>query len=141
MSNTPTAFIASGDINPCRFVTRDSDANYSVSEADANEIVAGISGSGTRSAPYPGLASALHAAANDTVVVHQEPDDEVLLEAGGTFNAGDRLKSDADGKGVAIAGTGTTIQHFGAIANEAATASGQLVRVKVKVGSERPALA
>jgi hypothetical protein len=52
---------------------------------------------------------------------------------------GNLLKSDADGKGVPIATTGTTIQQYGAMALESGK-SGEKIRVFIMLGSERPAI-
>ena len=136
-----TAYVAAGTIRRARFVKLNPSANNQVLEADANEIVFGISQVGGRDAPIPENTTDPPNAAviGDHLNVHQLGV-ECLLEAGsGGWAADARLKSDADGKGVAIATTGTTIQHVGARALEAASA-GELGRVVVMITSERPAL-
>lgn len=61
------------------------------------------------------------------------------LELGATVVAGDRLKSDAAGKGEPIATSGTTIQQIAVIALRNGV-SGDVIPVLVVHSSERPAL-
>ena len=130
---------AGGDINTARFVNLSTSDDNTVLEADANETVFGISSESAQDAPIPS-ASTLAAAAGDYLRVYQ-PGEVCLLKIGsGGVTAGDKIKSDADGQGVAAATTGTTEQHYGAIALETA-AEGALARVKVEVGRFYPALA
>ena len=108
--------VAGGDIRTCRFVKLSASANNTVLEADANEAVIGISTDATRDAPQEG-SSALAAADTEVVSITPFNGDPCLLEIGsGGCAAGDILKSDADGKGVVCASTGTTVQNIGAIA-------------------------
>ena len=140
MPNTPPQLVAGGTIRPHRFVKLDGSNDFTGLEADANDIVIGISQVGGNRPPLDDLVSTNNAAiAGETFRLFGEGD-ICLIEAGDTFAHGARLKSDNDGRGVAITTTGTTIQHFGARALEAATAVGQLVRAQVMIGSERPAL-
>lgn len=138
------AYIAGGTIRVSRFVKLKSDDNNVVQEADANEKVIGISQEGGRVAPIPTVtADPVEAAqAGEHLNVHLpgglRKDISLVIGSGGC-NAGDRLKSDADGKGVVIASTGTTIQHYGAIAMAAASEN-ELCPVEIVIGSERPAL-
>jgi hypothetical protein len=131
-------FIAGGDILPCRFVKLSD--KHTVVQGTDNAVVIGVAGPGAKIPPLNDLVSQnYHARAGDPVQVFGEGT-ECLLEAGGTFAAGTRLKSDANGRGVAIATTGTTIQQIGAIALASASAAGELVRCLVQIYSERPAL-
>ncbi|HOA51552.1 MAG TPA: DUF2190 family protein [Sedimentisphaerales bacterium] len=136
MSGSP--LIAGGDILPCRFVRVTGD--HQVQQGGDNTPVIGVAGP---SAKYPPLSNLVtsnyHARTGDPVFFFGDGE-ECLIEAGAAFSAGTRLKSDSNGRAVAIATSGTTIQHIGAIAKEAATAAGQLVRCIVKIYSERPAL-
>ena len=135
---TPS-LMAQGDVRPSRFVKIDPDNDRGALESDANERVIGISMEGSREAPIPSVTTAL--AAQDGEQMHFYGQGEIcLLELGGTVSSNDRLKSDADGKGVVIATTGTTIQHFGAVALRDGV-SGDKIEVQVLIGSERPALA
>src|SRR4051794_2591226 len=104
--------VANGNIYPCRFV-KDDTADGMVVQAGAGDRVRGISGSGTRSAPYPGLDSAYHAVAGDNCLLYGPGTRDVPLELGGTVTKGGRIKSDADGKGVAST---TDKDQYGAIA-------------------------
>ncbi|GAB6165613.1 hypothetical protein JCM19992_16130 [Thermostilla marina] len=138
MPNTPPQLVAAGDIRPCRFVKIA--AQHKAAECDANELPIGVSQQGTDKPEIENLSSAtLAAAAGESLQIYSVGD-VCLLEAGATINAGDRLKSDADGKGVPIATTGTALQNYGAVALQDG-AAGELVRVFVLIGSERPALA
>lgn len=139
------AFTAGGTIRVSRFVNLDSSDNNVVLEADANETIIGISQEGGRAAPVPLNTTDPVEAAQDgeQLNVHlpggARKDISLCIGSGGC-NAGDRLKSDGDGKGVPIATTGTTIQNYGAIALAAASEN-ELCPVEIVIGSERPALA
>jgi hypothetical protein len=130
--------IAAGTIRPSRFVKQSTAADFAFLEADANEAIIGVSHESTQDAPIPG-ASANAAEDGDALAVY--PIGVVcLLELGGTVARGDELKSDADGKGVVRATTGTTVQNIGALALESGV-SGELIKVLVFRSSVRPALA
>ena len=135
------SYRAGGTIRRCRFVKLSTTANNTILEADANEVVFGVSQEAGREAPIPSVTADPPEAAQsgDQLNVFQNSE-YCLLEIGsGGVTSGGRLKSDADGKGVAIATTGTTIQHIGAIA-QATCAAGELCPVQVYRSSERPAL-
>lgn len=134
-TNPSTTLLASGDIRPCRFVKANASADFGCTEADANEVVIGIVDQSTKA-----FDSSLHASAGLPAHVFIEGA-ECLLEVGsGGVTAGAFIKSDADGKGVLAATTGTTEQNHGAQALEAG-AEGALVRVRVHLASRYPALA
>lgn len=140
MPSAPT-MRAGGTIRRARFVKLDTSNNNTVLEADANDRTIGISQEYGREAAIPSVTADPPEAAqdDDDLLVHL-PGDWALLEIGsGGCTAGGRLKSDADGKGVAILGTGTTIQQIGAVALETAS-EGELAKVLVVYTSERPAL-
>ena len=132
--------MANGDIRPSRFVkVSNASGQGRALESDANELVVGISMDGTNKAPIPDVASTNAAESGQHLRVHVNGEG-CLLEAGtGGWTAGELLKSDADGKGVSIATTGTTEQLYGAIALETA-AAGELGKVTVLLGRTRPAL-
>ena len=136
--NNTVHLVASGDIRPCRFV-KISGANAGA-EADANEETIGISGDSTKGPPGISGSSTNHAESTDPIELYGLGD-ECKVEAGGSFSAGDKLKSDADGKAVVSATTGATMQNVSARALEASTGSGQLVRVVVERDTYYPALA
>lgn len=133
---------AGGTIRRARFVNIMTSANHTVEEADANDRTIGVATDSGRAAAIPSeSADPPEAAQAGEQVEVRFPGDEALLEIGsGGCTAGDELKSDADGKGVARATTGTTVQNVGAIALETAS-EGELARVIVVYTSMRPALA
>lgn len=105
-----------GTVNRARFVTQDTSADNTVSEADANEVIHGISQLGGDLAPIPSNSQTTEAATDGNYInVHSIEGEVVLLEYGDTVTRGDRLKADADGKGVPIAGSGGN-QNVGALA-------------------------
>lgn len=100
--------VAGGDINPCRFVSLVADGSTpanrtvwqstnGVASGTEGDHVFGISGEGTRR-----FDATLHAVAGEHVEVGG-PGTYMLLELGtGGCTAGAMLKSNADGKGIAI---------------------------------------
>lgn len=122
---------ASGNISPSRFVKLTTTADGEVTQAGAGEQIYGISQKTTRRTPYGALDDGYAAIAGENVGVHGIGE-ECLLEAGGTVAPGDRLKSDASGKGVA---TTTNLDEWGAICLQAGTA-GKLVRVEPRPGMQ-----
>lgn len=137
MFDTPS-FVAGGDINPSRFVKQSTAADFTVLEADANEAVIGVSHESAQDAPIPG-ASTLAAASGDQLFVYPIGAVCLLTIGSGGCTRADELKSDADGKGVTRATTGTTIQNVGALALESASEN-ELAKVLVFRSSVRPAL-
>lgn len=139
MPNTPPRLAAGGTIYPCRFVKMSTAADDRGLQATANDAPIGISYDSGKYAPLSDLVSDNpHAVAGDSIGLYGDGD-QCLLELGGSVTRGGRIKSDADGKGVAVATTGTTIQQYGAIALESGSTS-EKIRVFVLLGSERPAL-
>lgn len=133
-------FTAGGDVNPSRFVKQSTAADYTVLQATANDPVIGISSEAAKDAPIPN-ASGLAAVAGSPLRVygsHENEPTKLLIGVGGCA-AGDELISDANGKGVVRAATGTVIQNVGAIAM-AAAAAGELVDVQPVRYPLRPAL-
>lgn len=137
MPSANPSYVAGGDIAPSRFVKAGS-TDFEVLQATANAQILGIAQEGTREAPIPSVSTNLAASDTETLSVYGLTE-ECLLELGGTVTVGARLKSDANGKGVAAATTGTTAQEYGAIALEGG-ASGELIRVQVITGNIRPAI-
>lgn len=132
------SMVAGGDIRPSRFIKVSTAADYTCLEADANEAIIGISTNAVRDAPIPNADTDAAEAGDD---LHYHPIGSVCdLELGGTVTRADEIKSDADGKGVVRATTGTTLQNFGAIALESGV-SGEFIKVLVVRGSVYPALA
>lgn len=135
MRNQSPNLIAGGTIYPHRFVKVSTAADNTALQGSANAAVIGISGVGTKDAP--GVTGNTYAAAAADPLEIFGLGDIPLLEAGsGGFTRGDWLKSDADGKGVPIAGTGGN-QNIGAKALESA-AEGELGRVQIVILSIDP---
>lgn len=122
-------YVATGNISPSRFVKVDTTVDNGVAQAAANDVIAGIASEAGREPPLPSVTTMYAAQSGDNLVVYGHGD-TCLLELGGTVAAGDRLKSDVNGKGVSIATTGNTSQEVGAIALTAG-ASGEKIRVQV----------
>lgn len=124
----PIQAISGGTIRPSRFVKFSTAADYTLLEADANEMPCGISDAATRDAPIADASGDIASSGDQFMYI---PEGNVcLLEIGsGGITRGAYLKSDTDGKGVALAAS--TKQNVGAVALESASA-GELCRVLVK---------
>lgn len=122
------SFRASGNIYPARFVKFVTTSTGKVAECDAGEKVYGISQLGVRRDPY--IETLGRAAADGEPIMVFDDGEDCTLEIGGTVVPGDRLKSDADGKGVA---TTTNLDEYGAIAINGGS-SGDQILVKVQRG-------
>jgi len=118
--NPNLSVLATGDVNPSRFVTISGSLN--VAESNAGEVPVGVSQPGTKL-----FNSTLAAASGDVLGVYAEAQ-ECWLLYGGSVTAGDRLKPDADGKGV----TASPTDSSGAVALESGS-SGGLYRVRVEI--------
>ena len=141
MPNTPPNLMANGAIRPSRFVQLDTSADKKVIEGTANCKLIGVAHEGTNYPPLSDLSITAYAAEAGEYLKMYGDGDVCLLEAGDAITMGDRLKSDSAGRGVAIATTGTTIQQFGAVALQTASAAGEKILVQVtSYRSERPAL-
>lgn len=142
MPNTPANLMANGTIRPSRFVKGDITADFKCLEADANDEVIGVSMEGSNYPPLSDLVSTTNAATQGQYVKLYGEGDVCLLEAGAAVTRFDKLKSDADGRGVAIASSGTTLQNIGARALQSAAAAGELILCQLSpLRSERPAIA
>jgi hypothetical protein len=132
MNSSPN-FVAGGTIAPCRFVsmsaTGQTPADHTVFQATAGagtegDLVDGISQEGTRAFDN----STQAATVGDHLRVHG-PGDVCLLELGsGGCTAGQLLKADANGKGIACT---TDQDRVGARALQSG-AAGTKVRVQVQ---------
>jgi hypothetical protein len=135
VAGTNPSYFAAGDVNVARFVTPAGD--NTVEEADANELILGVSQEGPRLPPGIYGADALAAVSGEQLRVYGIGE-TCMLEVGDSVSAGRYLKSDADGKGVHLAtGTGT-LQYYGAISLENG-AAGEKIRVQVQLGLVKPA--
>jgi len=129
--------VSGGTIRTSRFVKLSTAADNTILECDANEQCIGVSTEAAQDAPIPG-ASTDAAAAGDQCAMH--PIGSVcLVQAGDAITRGDKLKSDADGKAVPAATTGTTVQWVNGRALESASAD-ELVKIVVESYPFRPAL-
>lgn len=119
---------AGGNIAPHRFVKVSTVSDNQCLQAGAGEKIIAVSQRGTRNTPYSTLDDGFAAIAGESLRLYG-PDETCKLELGGTVASGDRLKSDANGKGL-TAGAG---EEYGAIAGQAGT-SGKLIEVMVSLG-------
>jgi hypothetical protein len=139
MPNTPPRLVADGTIYPCRFVKMSAEKDFRGLQAEANDVLIGISYEGGKRPPLSDLVTDNpHAEAGDPIGL-LGPGEQGLLELGADATPNTKLKADGDGKGVPIAATGATLQHYGAIALEGGKA-GTKIQVIVELGSVRPAL-
>lgn len=125
-------YTASGTIIRARFV-KVSGVN-TVAAAGAGEQITGISQLGSRTAPIPSVTADPPEAAQsgEQVNVLDGVDGFAMLEIGtGGCTAGNLLKAESGGKGIALALSGK--EHYGAEALETCSA-GELCRVKIKPG-------
>lgn len=125
-------YTASDNIRPSRFVKIS--GNYTVAECDANEWPIGISAEYSENAPLPSQSTEYVANSGNSCPVYNETnthDRPVLLILGsGGCMAGQLLKSDTNGAGVAVASNNDI---YGAQALEAGS-SGETVRVRIVTG-------
>lgn len=130
--------LAGGDIRPSRFVKLSTAADNTFLEADANEATFGIATDATQDAPIPG-ADLDAAEADDQVSVNPIGSVCNLFIGAGGVTRGADIKSDADGKGVLAATSGTTLQWVGAVALETAIEN-DIAKVLVVRYPIRPAI-
>ena len=127
-------YVAGGTIEPSRFVYMS--AAYTVSQVTATTLVpCGISQDGSRApqgvAEMYGGTSLTQAATTGEQIRVFGPGEDCLLQMGATCAAGAILISDANARGAVWSST-AALQYPGAYALEAATATGQYIRVQVK---------
>ncbi len=138
MANTPQRIIAAGDILPFRFVQPTTSEDFGGTQAGTNTQIIGVAGEETKFAPLSDLVTTNNHAEDGDPVNLRGPGEEAMVEAGGTFSAGDLLKSDSVGRAVAAIVTGGTArQHIGGRAQQAAVI-GDLVRISVDDASYTP---
>lgn len=94
-------FTAGGNISPATFVTQTNTADFTVLASNATTIPSGIAHDSTEEFPHSG-GSAYAASAGKELTLRQAGEKALLLLAG-TVEAGDMLKSDANGAGVVVA--------------------------------------
>ena len=120
------SYLANGTINPSRFVKLDTTTQGRVLQCGAGDKCLGISQLGTRRSPEVD-SSGNAAQTGEPLGVHDEFGELCGLTLGGTVTVGDRLKSDANGKGVT---TTTDQDEYGAIAKMNGV-SGDVITVEV----------
>lgn len=140
MGYTELTLVARGNILPSRFVRLDSSSECGCVQAGDNTDIIGVAQAGTNRPQINGWVDAQYAAQAGQQVQVAGLGSVCLVEAGAQITPGQLLKSDAQGRAVPIATTGTTIQNYGAIALQGAAAVGEKVRVQVLIGKVRPAL-
>ena len=125
---------AGGSITPSSIVKMSADNTVVLSGAGDRSI--GISAPWTRrvpgesTSPLSGLDDGYTAVSGENVTVYTDGDKEVVLQLGGTVTAGQRIKSDGSGFGVAST---TDKDQFVAVA-KAGGVSGELIPVDVMIG-------
>jgi hypothetical protein len=141
MPNTSPHLRAGGNILPCRFVKMSPDADHTGLQAGDNDVVIGCSHEQSNYPPLSDIVSTHYAAQTGQYFRLLGDGDYALIEAGAAFDRGTRLKSDSNGRAVAIATTGTVRQNIGAIALASATEAGEKVPVQIlSLRDTRPAL-
>lgn len=128
-------FIAGGNILPSRFVKPSTAADNTVLQATAGSVaegdrVIGVSQEGGREPPLPSVSTMYAGQAGDAMKVYGDTEVCLLTIGTGGCTRGDRLKSDANGKGLTASTTG---DHYGAIALSSASEN-ELARVQVQIG-------
>jgi len=121
--------VATGNVSPCRFVKIATSANGSITQANATDLIIGVSGPSTRNAPYPGLDDGYHAVAGESVNVFVAGQ-HTLIELAATLTPGALVKSNASSQAIASTTAGDI---YGGILLEGGT-SGKLVRMLVMPG-------
>lgn len=142
MSLERTRFLAKGDISPSRIVRMDTTASVDfgvLQAAAATDKVIGVSQIGSRKFPSStGSADDALAAKNgETLEVFQDGN-ECTIELGGTVVPGDYLKSDANGRAVAVTFAEVGNLYFVGRALEHGVNLNK-IRMKVQTGTARPA--
>jgi len=130
---------ATGNIGPSRFVTISGE--QTANQAGDNQDVLGVAQEGSNKAPLQDYVSTVYAAQAGEQLEVYSAGELCLVEAGAAITAGQLLKSDASGRAVAVATTGTVIQNYGAVALQGAAAAGQKILCLVTpLQKFRPAL-
>lgn len=125
---------ASGNIEPMRCVKVSGDKT--VAQGGSNEWCIGISGRSSN-VDYD---DTKHANTSSLAVEILSPGQSGPAVAGGAITAGALLISDANGKVVAAATTGTTLQEVIGIALRGASADGEIIPVLVNPQKYYPAI-
>lgn len=124
--NNMHTFRAGGNINPAVFLKLDTAGDFSVVQGGAGDTVLFVSARGSVDAQIQATSSPLVATAGKAVNAYGIGH-KTVLTVGGSVTRGDRLKSDANGFGIA---TVTAADFYGAIALESAS-SGEMAEVYI----------
>lgn len=120
------SYVASGNINPARFVKQDTSNEAKALLCGAGDRISGISQQGTRRLDLAGTTlNDGYCAVAGTQFEAAQTNERVPLQLGGTVTVGDRLKSDSTGRGVV---TTTDRDEYGAIAEQGGTVD-QIIEV------------
>lgn len=136
---TDPSLIAGGDIRQARFIKLSGSADHTALEADANERIFGVSVDAAQDAPMPG-ASENAAEATDPFRYYGVGEECTVQVGSGGCTRGALGKSDADGKAVLAATTGTTLQWIACEFLESASED-ELARIVIRQYPHYPALA
>ena len=117
--------ICGGNVPPSRFVKLQSDGTVVL--CGAGEDMWGISQAATRNSSLTGLDDGYAGISGEAINIFGPGDDQAQLELGGTVTVGQRIKSDASGKGVSAT---TDKDRTGAICSYVPGVSGELITVK-----------
>lgn len=129
MAQSMPSFLFGGDCEVSRFVKLSNAADHTVVRCGAGEAAIGVSFEGSKDAPIPGV-TPLAASSGMSTRVYQIGE-SCELTAGGVVAAGDYLKSDSTGRGVAASSN----DKYYAIARAAASAAGQAIKVTIAFGT------
>lgn len=119
---------AGGNINPARFVKDDTSNDFGVLQCGAGEKAIGVSQMGGRSAPTPDVTTNYAAISGEQLAVHVSG--QAYITAGEALANGVYLKSDADGKAVAIDEGAGTEEHVIARAIQTAGGADEIIKIE-----------
>lgn len=117
--------VASGTIQPARYVSLDTANSMQLSQTGANGTIFGISGNWSNGVTLNGSSPPPHATIGQQVVGYIAPTICQLTIGTGGCAVGDKLASDANGQGVVTTTSGVS---YGSIALQA-VAAGQIAQV------------
>lgn len=129
MPNTPPALVASGNILPFRAVKMSGE--HKGAQCGSNEVAIGLARGGTNYAPLNGIISTNYAAQEGQPISLIGDGEIGFCVSGASFSAGNKLKSDTNGKLVPVANSGK--ENVVAIALEDAGAGDIQARVQVNI--------
>jgi len=119
MSHSAPSYVASEDIGVSLFVNIVAGSDHEIEVCDAGDIAIGISHEGPQDTVLPGSSVGPAAVSGSSCRIYGIGENCEVL-AGGTVQAGDYLKPDADGKAVTASSTNkySAIARAGGVAGE-----------------------